>query len=99
LPIVGACAWFIELQISTVHTEPAAQAKNSLPALPGKAVVGKKGIGGRRSERCAGVARNRPESEGAARGPRAEKKAARYSICREKRRIVGEIDAKRRAGM
>ncbi|WP_310006143.1 hypothetical protein [Caballeronia sp. LZ043] len=46
------------MQITTEQIEPTAQMKKTRPALPGKAVAGEKGIGGKGDGRCKGITRN-----------------------------------------
>ncbi|MDR5781988.1 hypothetical protein QCE63_21555 [Caballeronia sp. LZ065] len=85
-----------ELQITTEQIEPTAQAKKTRPALPGKAVAGKKGIGGKLDGRP-NTASPGTKRRGLDRGRR--RTLARYSICRENKRIVGENGAKQQADM
>ncbi|MDR5760101.1 hypothetical protein [Caballeronia sp. LZ035] len=85
-----------ELQITTEQIEPTAQARKTRPALPGKAVAGEKGIGGKLDGRP-NAASPGTKRRGLDRGRR--ETLARYSICRENRRIVGENEAKRQADM
>ncbi|WP_167357737.1 hypothetical protein [Caballeronia temeraria] len=65
--------------------------------MPGKALEGENGMGGeaKRATRAA----HRSRDQKARRAGRERCRRARYSICREMGRIVGDFDEKLRAGM